>query len=67
MTAAEFETLDAPAAEEVLCWRFEQLVVVGFSAGDAAILASHVDIDLHRAADLVQDGCPHETAFRILL
>ena len=67
MTAAQFETLDAPAAEGVLCWRFEQLVVVGFSAGDAAILASHVEVDLHHAADLVHDGCPHETALRILL
>ena len=67
MTAAQFETLDAPAAEQVLCWRFEQLVVVGFSAGDAAILASHVEVDLHHAADLVNRGCPHGTALRILL
>ena len=67
MTAAQFETLDAPAAEEVLCWRFEQLIVAGFSAGDAAILASHVEVDLHRASDLVGRGCPHETALRILL
>jgi len=67
MTAAQFETLDAPAAEGVLCWRFEQLVVVGFSATDAAILASHVEVDLHRAIDLVQRGCSHETALRILL
>lgn len=67
MTAAQFETLDAPAAEHVLCWRFEQLVVVGFSAGDAAILASHVEIDLHAAVDLVGRGCSHETALRILL
>ena len=67
MTAAQFETLDAPAAEQVLCWRFEQLVVVGFSAGDAAILASHVEIDLHHAVDLVERGCSHEIALRILL
>ena len=67
MTAAQFETLDAPAAEQVLCWRFEQLVVVGFSADDAAILASHVEVDLHRASDLVNRGCSHETALRILL
>lgn len=67
MTAAQFETLDAPAAEQVLCWRFEQLAVVGFSAGDAAILASHVEVDLHNALDLVHRGCSHETALRILL
>ena len=67
MTAAQFETLDAPEAESVLCWRFEQLVAAGFAAGEAAILASHVEIDLHCATDLVDRGCPHETALRILL
>ena len=67
MTAAQFESLDAPEAEGVLCWRFAQLVAVGFAAGEAAVLASHVEVDLHSAADLVHRGCPHATALRILL
>jgi hypothetical protein len=67
MTAAQFENLAEPEVETVLCWRFERLVSVGFAAGEAAILASHVEIDLHCATDLVSRGCPHEMALRILL
>jgi len=31
------------------------------------ILASHVEVDLHVATDLVARGCPSKTALRILL
>jgi hypothetical protein len=67
MTAAQFERLDEHEAETVLRWRFEGLVRSGYDAGEAMILASHVEVDLHRATDLVERGCPTATAMRILL
>jgi len=67
MTAAQFELLEDVEAESILRWRFGSLIHAGFSVGDAMILASHVDVDLHAAADLLARGCPGETALRILL
>ena len=67
MTAAQFEQLGELEAETVLRWRFEELVRGGYDAGEAMILASHVEVDLHRATDLVAMGCPTPTAMRILL
>lgn len=67
MTAAQFERLEAPEAEAVLRWRFEVLVRSGYDPAGAMILASHVEVDLHAAADLVEHGCPPETALKIVL
>jgi hypothetical protein len=67
MTAAQFERLGDLEAESVLRWRFEELVRVGYDAGDAMVLASHVEVDLHGAIDLVTHGCSTATAMRILL
>jgi hypothetical protein len=67
VTAAQFEELETPIVEAVLRWRFEALVEAGYDAGNALILASHVEVDLHQAADLVARGCPPETAIRICL
>jgi hypothetical protein len=67
MTAAQFELLDAHAAEGVLRWRFDELVRAGYDADQALILASHVEVDLHSATDLLRKGCPVATALRILL
>lgn len=67
MAAAPFETLETPVADAVLRWRFEALVAAGYDAGSALILASHAEVDLHEAADLLRRGCPPETALRICL
>jgi ketol-acid reductoisomerase len=67
VTAAQFEELEIPVVEAVLRWRFEALVEAGYDAGSALILASHVEVDLHQASDLVARGCPPETAMRICL
>jgi hypothetical protein len=67
MTVAQFEELADTQAEEVIRWRFDGLVRAGYDASDALVLATHLDVDLHVAADLVQGGCPYETAVRILL
>jgi hypothetical protein len=67
MTAAQFEQLEAPEAEAVLRWRFEALLRAGYDAGNAMILASHVEVDLHDATRLLERGCPPETAMKIVL
>ena len=67
MTAAQFEQLGELEAEHVLRWRFEELVRVGYDAGEAMILASHVEVDLHAATDIVARGCSTATALQILL
>lgn len=67
MTAAQFEVLNAYEAEGVLRWRFDELVRAGYDAEAALRVASHVDVDLHVAVDIVRHGCPVETALRILL
>lgn len=67
MTAAQFEQLGDLEVETVLRWRFEELVRVGYDAGEAMVIASHVEVDLHAAVDLVAKGCSTATAMRILL
>ena len=67
MTAAQFEELEIPEAEAVLRWRFERLVRAGYDAGSALIVASHLEVDLHEAAVLLERGCPPELALQIVL
>jgi len=57
----------ARASDPIVDWRVEQLVGAGFAADDALTLAVRSEIDLHRAAALLRDGCPVELALRILL
>lgn len=67
MTAAQFELIDETEAEAILRWRFEELVRAGYDIGNALVLASHVEVDLHDATELTRRGCQAETALRILL
>ena len=60
-TAFQDETVD------VIRWRFSQLARSGYGLEDAITLATHLDVDLHRAADLVARGCTTSLALRILL
>lgn len=53
--------------EEVVAWRCERLEEVGYDLTAAIELAEAPHVDLHRAVELVQLGCPAETAARILL
>ena len=53
--------------DRVARWRIEQLTRAGYEETAALVLADLVDIDLHLAVDLVRQGCPSETALRILL
>jgi hypothetical protein len=66
-TAAELDLeLDAET-ERVLLWREEELERVGYGRETARDLAERSYVDLHLAMDLLQKGCPAETAVRILL
>jgi hypothetical protein len=67
MTAAEFEFLDEAEAELVIGWRFRELSDAGYHPDAALQLATHSDVDLHIATDLLRKGCPPETALRILI
>jgi len=53
--------------EKVVRWRAETLERAGFEAVVALELASRVEVDLHRAIELLERGCSPETAARILL
>ena len=48
-------------------WRAEALEKVGYDPSSAAALAVRHDVDLHRAIQLVERGCPPDMALRILL
>ncbi len=67
MTVAEFDTLAEEEATEVIRWRFSQLARSGYGLEDAIALAANLDVDLHKAADLLACGCPPPLALRILL
>jgi hypothetical protein len=53
--------------ERVAHWRLEQLQRAGYDETAALVLADLVHVDLHEAIDLVRNGCPSDTALRILL
>ena len=47
-------------------WRYNMLVKAGFPPDDAIELAGRPDLDVHRAVDLIESGCPLAVALRIL-
>jgi hypothetical protein len=66
MTTAEQQRSDL-AESELFDWRFTALTRAGYSYADAWLLAAAKEVD-HRVAErLLVDGCPPETALRILL
>jgi hypothetical protein len=66
MSATELQVVETEA-EKVERWRAEALESAGFDADSALELAARPDVDLHRAVELVEAGCPPELALRILL
>jgi hypothetical protein len=67
MTAAQFELLDAAEAEELLRTRFDALTSWGCPLGNALVIASHVDVPVESAIDLLEQGCPPHLVLAILL
>jgi hypothetical protein len=66
MTIAETSFVEREAAE-VLDWRRLQLQRVGYTPDIALTLATRSEVDLHRAVDLLERGCPSDLALAILL
>lgn len=61
------ETPVGPSEQELVeRWRAQQLERAGFTAAAATELASRSDVDLHRAVELLQKGCPPDVALSIL-
>lgn len=67
MTTAQLETGRIPEERCVELWRFAQLLRAGYPRREALVIASRRHVDLHLAVDLVENGCPVETALEILL
>jgi hypothetical protein len=61
------EQLRPTEDERVKDWRFDALVWAGYNPLAALSLAETRHVDLHQAASLLANGCPQETALRILL
>lgn len=66
MTAVELQTRESEL-ERIEQWRTEMLERAGYTAEGAATLAARLDINLHSAIDLLEQGCPPDVALRILL
>jgi hypothetical protein len=67
MARATSQRLERPEAEEVARWRLDRLVEAGYDHDTASFLAQRAEVDLHVAVMLVGQGCPLETAVRILI
>ena len=67
MTAAETRLPVESELERIEQWRAEELERGGYPVRAAAELAARHDVDLHRAIDLLAQGCPVQVALQILL
>jgi hypothetical protein len=66
MPAAEVHVTESEI-ERIERWRAGELERAGYDHAAATALATRHDVDLHRAADLLAQGCPPELALKILL
>jgi len=55
------------SGDPVLSWRLERLEAAGYPPDEALLLCERVDVDLHLATRLIENGCSPTTAARILL
>jgi hypothetical protein len=67
MTVAEEIQIAETEADRVVRWRAQELERAGYDPGAAAQLAARNDVDLHRAIELIELGCPGDLALQILL
>lgn len=67
---AEAEGIAALDRNDPRAWRFSQLIKVGYDPKNARKLADRYSgpdrVDLQEARDLLESGCPPETAVKIL-
>jgi hypothetical protein len=66
MPAADVQIQETTEQERIEQWRATALERAGYDAAAAAELAARTDIDLHLAVELLENGCPADTALRIL-
>ena len=67
MSAANLTSIMDSELEIVEQWRHEALARAGYDWEAATVLAHSHDVDLHRAIELLQRGCPKALALQILL
>ena len=67
MNVADPELTIETEFERVMRWRACELMRAGYDPQAAVELAEHPEIDLHRALELVELGCPPDLASSILL
>ena len=68
MTITEIELPGENGEEsDVIRWRRAALLRAGYDEASARKLARRIDVDLHRAVDIVRAGCPPELAYRIFV
>jgi hypothetical protein len=65
MNAEEFELLSADEAEAILVERYTRLTEAGYPPTSALIAASHVEIDIEVAEQLIQNAQPGFSACTI--
>ncbi len=53
--------------ERIEAWRVEVLERAGYDHEAAVEIATRLEIDLHRAVELLEQGCPPDIAVRILV
>ena len=61
------DTLEMTEEERIAMWRYDELERAGYEVRNAQRLARKQEVDLHKAAELLQNGCDQETAMQILL
>jgi hypothetical protein len=67
MPAAHQEITVETELERIERWRADELMRAGYEAEQAMALAVRLDVDLHRAAELIKNGCSPALALQILL
>jgi hypothetical protein len=58
--------MDKDESHDVEVWRQEKLEEAGFPRLVAYGIATRPDVDYHRALEMFRQGCPPETAAKIL-
>jgi hypothetical protein len=67
MALAEMDLDLDVETERVMLWRTEEMERAGYTTAEARDLAERPYVDLHLAVALIRQGCPRETAVRILV
>ncbi len=66
MAATDVRIVEESETERIERWRAGELERAGYDPDSACGLAQRHDVDLHLAIELLERGCPVETAVKIL-